>query len=183
MQFMGTNIARRPALRSIAVVLLGLSAVAACLIGWGVHRPGVNLVNMACSGGSNVKQRILIACAIRAGSTAEVAQVIAEQVCAQGIDAQVLPVESVASIDGYQAVLLGSAVRYGGWLPEMLKFIESQRTLLANNPLAVFTMHSRFTLSELRLMMLMLNYKESPFRRSALQVYAALISLRSNASC
>lgn len=85
--------------------------------------------------------KLLVVYATRAGSTAEVAQAIAERLCAQGFDAEVRPVAAVHGLDGLQAVVLGSAVRYGAWLPEMLKFVEAQRAALAALPVAVFTLH------------------------------------------
>ncbi len=86
-------------------------------------------------------KKALVVYATRAGSTGEVAQVISERLCAMGFDAEVQPVESVSSLSDYQAVVLGSAVRYGAWLPEMTKFIESQRGALAQLPVALFTLH------------------------------------------
>ncbi len=88
-----------------------------------------------------MKKKALVAYATRAGSTGEVAQAISERLCAMGFDAEVQPVDSVRSLSGYQAVVLGSAVRYGAWLPEMTKFIESQRSTLARLPSAFFTLH------------------------------------------
>ena len=88
-----------------------------------------------------MKKRALVVYATRAGSTGEVAQAISERLCTMGFDAEVQPVESVSILSGFQAVVLGSAVRYGAWLPEMTKFIESHRSELAQLPLAVFTLH------------------------------------------
>ena len=88
-----------------------------------------------------MKKKALVVYATRAGSTGEVAQVICERLCAMGFDAAVQPVDSVSSISGYQAVVLGSAVRYGAWLPEMMKFIESQQSALSQLPVAIFTLH------------------------------------------
>ncbi len=88
-----------------------------------------------------MNRRVLVAYATRAGSTGEVVRAIAEQLRAQSLDAEVRPVRAVNGIDGFQAVVLGSAIRYGSWLPEMLKFVESQRAALARLPVAIFTMH------------------------------------------
>ena len=88
-----------------------------------------------------MKKRALVVYATRAGSTGEVAQTISERLCAIGFDAEVQPVEAVNSLAGFQAVVLGSAVRYGAWLPEMTRFIESRRSELARLPLAIFTLH------------------------------------------
>jgi menaquinone-dependent protoporphyrinogen oxidase len=88
-----------------------------------------------------VKQKLLVIYATRAGSTGEVAQAVADQLCVQGFDADVRAVEAVTSLDDYAAVVLGSAIRYGAWLPEMLKFAQTQRNALAKLPVAIFTMH------------------------------------------
>jgi len=88
-----------------------------------------------------VKKRVLVIYATRAGSTGEVAQVISERLCAQGFDAEVLPVDAVKSLAGFQAVVLGSAIRYSAWLPEMNKFIEAHQAELSRLPSALFTLH------------------------------------------
>ena len=138
---MPTRSTRRTTLRRISAGLAGVVAVAAGLVGWAMHRPDVMLAQGRCSGGVSVKKRTLVVYASRAGSTGEVAQVISERLCAMGFDAEVRPVESASSLSGFQAVVLGSAVRYGAWLPEMTKFIASRRSELAQLPLAVFTVH------------------------------------------
>ena len=88
-----------------------------------------------------MKKNALVVYATRAGSTGEVAQVISERLCAMGFAAEVQPVESVSSLSSFQAVVPGSAVRYGAWLPEMTKFIDSQCSALAQLPLTIFTVH------------------------------------------
>ncbi len=88
-----------------------------------------------------MNRKVLVTYASRAGSTGEVAQAIAERLCAQGWDAEVRPVAAVGSLDGFQAVVLGSAIRYGAWLPEMLEFVQAQRAALSALPVAVFTTH------------------------------------------
>jgi menaquinone-dependent protoporphyrinogen oxidase len=132
---------RRSAVHRIGLGLLGVTALASGFIGWGMHRPGIRQAHSSCAGGAPVKQRVLIAYATRAGSTGEVAQAIADQLCVHGFDADVRAVEAVTGLDGYGAVVLGSAIRYGAWLPEMLKFAQAQRNALAKLPVAIFTMH------------------------------------------
>jgi len=53
----------------------------------------------------------------------------------------VQPVEAVTRLEGLQAVVLGSAIRYSAWLPEMLSFVDSQRSALAALPVAIFSTH------------------------------------------
>ena len=133
--------ARRTTLKRITAGLAGTVTVAAGFVAWAVQRPAVTLAQGRCLGGLPMKKKALVVYATRAGSTGDVAQVISERLCALGFDAEVQPVGSVRSLSGFQAVVLGSAVRYGAWLPEMTKFIELQHSALAQLPLAIFTLH------------------------------------------
>ena len=54
--------------------------------------------------------KVLVTAASRHGSTAEIATIIAGILQASDIEAEVLPPEAVASVVGYDAVILGSAV-------------------------------------------------------------------------
>lgn len=87
---------------------------------------------------------VLVVYATRAGSTAEVAQAIAQQLCASGVEAVVREVGQATQHDDlshFGAVVLGSAIRYGAWLPEMSQFIESHAAKLRTLPTALFTLH------------------------------------------
>jgi menaquinone-dependent protoporphyrinogen oxidase len=88
-----------------------------------------------------VTQRILVTYATRAGSTGEIAQALAKQLCSHGFETDVRPVQDVKDLQGYGGVVLGSAVRYGAWLPEMLIFISDKQDALARLPVALFTAH------------------------------------------
>ena len=86
-------------------------------------------------------KKILVAYATRAGSTAEIARVIGETLAAGGAAVDVLPIRSVTDLTGYQAVVLGSAVRYSSLLPEAVKFVEQNKAALEQRPLAIFAAH------------------------------------------
>jgi menaquinone-dependent protoporphyrinogen oxidase len=88
-----------------------------------------------------MNKHILIAYATRAGSTAEIAATLGETIAGRGFSVEVKPVKKVSSLDGYQAVILGSAIRMGNWLPEMVKFIQSNQSVLNGLPAALFTVH------------------------------------------
>jgi menaquinone-dependent protoporphyrinogen oxidase len=60
--------------------------------------------------------RILVSASSKHGSTAEIAARIGEVIEAQGLDVTVAEPEQVDQIDGYAAVVLGSAVYAGHWL-------------------------------------------------------------------
>lgn len=85
-----------------------------------------------------MQTNILVAYATKAGSTAEIAEVIGQTLCENGAVVDVRPVKEVRSLDGYRAVIVGSAIRMGRWLPEAVKFIEVHKTELAHMPTAYF---------------------------------------------
>lgn len=60
--------------------------------------------------------RILVSASSKHGSTGEIAARIGEVIEAQGLDVTVAEPEQVDQIDGYAAVVLGSAVYAGHWL-------------------------------------------------------------------
>jgi menaquinone-dependent protoporphyrinogen oxidase len=96
-------------------------------------------------GGDNMKERILIAYATYAGSTAEVAAAIGETLSAHGASVKVQPISDHPQIDGYQAVLIGSAVQHGNWLPEAVEFVKANQGVLNRVPVALFCVHIQNT--------------------------------------
>jgi menaquinone-dependent protoporphyrinogen oxidase len=92
-----------------------------------------------------MQNKILVAYASKSGTTAEVAEAIAEALREQGLTVEVLPVQTVTGLEEYRAVILGSGVRVGKWLPEALSFARKHQSLLAELPLAIFTVHMLLT--------------------------------------
>ena len=78
-------------------------------------------------------RNILIAYASRLGSTAEVAQAIADE-----IGAVALWIGDIDSLAGYDAVIIGSAIRYDKWLPEATGFVDTHHSTLQTMPVAAF---------------------------------------------
>jgi len=68
--------------------------------------------------------KMLVAYASVHGSTAEVARAIALTLCRMGIETDVLHVDEVEDVNGYDAIVLGSAVYGSRWRPEALRFID-----------------------------------------------------------
>ena len=81
--------------------------------------------------------KILIAYATMTGSTAEVAQVIAEEINKSGLQAEVLPMNQVKNLDGYAGVVVGAPMIMG-WHRSALGFLKKHRRALQRIPLAVF---------------------------------------------
>jgi menaquinone-dependent protoporphyrinogen oxidase len=126
--------------RRLLAVLAGLAVTAAGL-GAATWRPAPDLITSACQGDDPMTRKILVAYATRTGSTAEVADRIARHLCKAGLSAEARPVGEVTSLEGYSGAVLGSAVRYAAWLPEMTDFLSAERAALSAMPVAFFTMH------------------------------------------
>lgn len=83
-------------------------------------------------------KKILVTYATRAGSSIEVAVAIGEVLSAAGATVDVRPVRNVQSAEGYDAVVIGSAIRIGAWLPEATEFVQKNKQTLAKIPTAYF---------------------------------------------
>jgi menaquinone-dependent protoporphyrinogen oxidase len=88
-----------------------------------------------------MNNRVLIAYATYAGSTVEVAAAIGETLGARGFSVDVKPIQDELQVDGYQAVLIGSAVHHGHWLPEAVDFVKANQVALQRVPVALFCVH------------------------------------------
>ena len=83
--------------------------------------------------------RILVAVASRHGSTAEIAAAIAEELTAAGHTVDVRDVRTAGDPAPYGAVVLGSAVYMGSWLPEATAFVEEHADRLHAVPVWLFS--------------------------------------------
>lgn len=92
-------------------------------------------------GGENMDKQILVAYASGLGSTIDVADVIGKALSASGISVDIKPIQENLKIDGYQAVIIGSAVRYAEWLPEAVSFVHIHQDHLNSLPVALFCVH------------------------------------------
>lgn len=88
-----------------------------------------------------MNERILITYATRADSTKKIAAVIGEELSKRDFIVEIFPVKNQPSVDGYAAVLIGSAIRMGNWLPEAVEFIKKNQAQLNALPTALFTVH------------------------------------------
>ncbi len=85
--------------------------------------------------------KILVTYATRAGSTVDVAKMIGETLNATGASVDVRPVKNVTTLQGYNAVVIGSAIRMGHWLPEAVDFVKKNQSQLTQLPTIIFTVH------------------------------------------
>ncbi len=85
-----------------------------------------------------MSDKILVTYATRAGSTAGVAEAIGKTLAEGGAQVDVLPMNDVKDLAPYQAVVAGSAIREGKWLPEAMQFVQTHRAALTQKPFAAF---------------------------------------------
>lgn len=87
-----------------------------------------------------MKTKVLVAHASKYGSTQEVADTVAATLRDQGFEVDLQPVGKVRRVDGYRAVVLGTAIYYGAWRKEAHGFLERNREELEVRPVALFAM-------------------------------------------
>ena len=83
--------------------------------------------------------RVLVTAATKYGATAEITATIAEVLDKHGLEATVLPAEQVKGVDGYDAVVVGSAVYAGHWLKPARELVERHAGTLAGRPVWLFS--------------------------------------------
>jgi menaquinone-dependent protoporphyrinogen oxidase len=83
--------------------------------------------------------RVLVAHASVHGSTAEIAERIADRLREDGLDVDVRPVDEVAALSGYAAVVVGSAIHTSNWLFVGRSFIRSHAEALHAIPTWMFS--------------------------------------------
>jgi menaquinone-dependent protoporphyrinogen oxidase len=90
-------------------------------------------------GGNNMTAKVLVAYATALGTTAEIAQEIGRVLAADSsAQVDVRPVGEITSVQGYDAVVIGSAIRDGRWLPEASSFLDKHLDALRRVPVAYF---------------------------------------------
>ena len=90
-----------------------------------------------------MEKRVLVTYATYTGSTAEVAAAIGEVLAETDVPVDVLPVTDVPAIDDYRAVVVGSPIHSGEWLPAAVNFVKVHGAALNAMPVAYFTLAMR----------------------------------------
>ena len=84
--------------------------------------------------------QILVAYGTRYGSTREVAEAVAATLGEQGIDAEVKQAREVRSLDGYDAVVLGTPLYLGALHKDVRALLEKNQAALEHTPFALFAL-------------------------------------------
>jgi menaquinone-dependent protoporphyrinogen oxidase len=82
---------------------------------------------------------VLVAYATRHGSTRGIAERIAEQLRARGLEAEARPASGVGDAARYDAFVVGAAAYMFHWLGDATKFVDRNRTTLAARPTWLFS--------------------------------------------
>jgi len=91
---------------------------------------------------TGMSRRVLVGYATRTGSTAGVADAIGRTLGERGYAVDVKPFRDQPSPGGYDAVVVGSAINGGAWLPEAIGWVESNSSVLRDVPTAAYCVHS-----------------------------------------
>jgi menaquinone-dependent protoporphyrinogen oxidase len=84
--------------------------------------------------------QMLVAYGTRYGSTREVAEVMAETLEEQGIETEVKQEREVRSLDGYDAMVLGTPLYMGALHRDVRALLERSREALEHTPYALFAL-------------------------------------------
>lgn len=95
--------------------------------------------------------KILVTFTTMSGSTGEVARVVAEEIARQGAQVQVLPLEEIKDLSGYDGVVIGGPMIMG-WHRAALGFLKKHKDAFRHIPLAVFVMAMSLTKTDERVM-------------------------------
>jgi menaquinone-dependent protoporphyrinogen oxidase len=88
--------------------------------------------------------RVLVTYASMAGSTAEVAKVVGEELAQSGFQVDVLPLSDARDLERYAAVVVGGPMIMG-WHRGALRFLKRHREDFRRIPLAVFVLAMSLT--------------------------------------
>lgn len=82
---------------------------------------------------------VLVAYATKNGSTAEIAEAVAEVFRKGGLTAEAVPARSVTDLASYDAVVLGGGLYAGRWHKDARRFVRRHRRALTERPVWFFS--------------------------------------------
>jgi len=147
----------------LAPGIVCLAFLAACQSG-GAKNQQITFTKASFGDRESGHPRVLVAYASRTGSTVGVAEAIGKELARSGAAVDVSPVDQVKELKSYQAVVLGSAVRYGEWLPEAVEFVRQNKALLSRVPVAYFLVCMKL-------------HQDTPENRQAVRKYLETVRL------
>jgi menaquinone-dependent protoporphyrinogen oxidase len=83
--------------------------------------------------------RVLVTAASKYGATGEIAQTIGNVLEERGVETSVVRPDEITAIDGFDAVVLGSAVYAGRWMKSAKDLVDRFAEALAGRPVWLFS--------------------------------------------
>jgi menaquinone-dependent protoporphyrinogen oxidase len=83
---------------------------------------------------------VLVAYATRYGSTQEVAEAVAATLRERGLEVDIQPMQKVRTLEGYRAVVLGTALYMSHLYKDARRFLSQHRKALTERPVAIFAL-------------------------------------------
>jgi menaquinone-dependent protoporphyrinogen oxidase len=83
--------------------------------------------------------RVLVTAASRYGATAGIAEAIGRRLEDDRFEVDVVPIEEVEGVEGYDTVVLGSGVYAGRWLRPARRFVDEHASELASKETWLFS--------------------------------------------
>ncbi|MFC1592159.1 flavodoxin domain-containing protein [Thermodesulfobacteriota bacterium] len=120
-----------------AGMLLGLAVMLASPAAAFLERPE-DVIEMSCGDNNTEGKKVLIAYDTKHGSTGTILQPVAETLCADGFQVELLMARDVEDIADYDAVIAGSPIYDFRWLPGTRRFLKKHRDALAEKEVALF---------------------------------------------
>jgi len=124
-------------------LLLSAGAICTSILSHGIvgaasEKPDSEFIESSCQNAGTMKKRVLISYASRCGSTGGVAEAMGQVLCGMDASADIRLVANVSDLSPYHAVIVGSAIRRGKWLPEAVRFVKDNQAILGRLPIAYF---------------------------------------------
>lgn len=118
--------------RLAAAMSLGAAGTELC------HAAPIEFPESSCGGADGRAGKALVAYASKYGSTGGVADAIGKELCSKEVAADVRLIRHAGDLAAYPAVVIGSPIYRGKWLPEVVDFLKKNRDALSQVPVAYF---------------------------------------------
>jgi menaquinone-dependent protoporphyrinogen oxidase len=103
-----------------------------------VRAAKVEFPESSCGLEKKTGKKVLVAYASQYGSTGGVADAIGKELCNRGAAVDVRMLKNVGDLNEYRGVVVGSAIYRSKWLSEAVDFVERNRGVLRQVPVAYF---------------------------------------------
>jgi menaquinone-dependent protoporphyrinogen oxidase len=133
----GGEISRRSFLGLVGGTISAMSLGGMPLAG-SSHGMAMEFSESECGEGGRMGKKVLVTYASQYGSTSGVADAIGKELCNRGAAVDVCTVKHVGELNEYRGVVVGSAIYRSKWLPEAVDFVERNRGVLRQVPVAYF---------------------------------------------